>query len=209
MLKALPAVVSALPDLMLGATFLITWVSPYALREKMVAYLMLLMILEFIIVHSSAFMGRVMVGPLQRGRKSVTLLGLGGLYTLFVGGFALAFKAWWPLVTFWGLTLNRLLGVLLGQPPSGEEKTFVQYGWAASVMFYVLFVFATTLLPIPALGITAEVVRAQDLPGSGLWIDQPQRVVAFGFLYFTATGLSELFGQRWLAKGRVGGSGAS
>ena len=78
MLKALPAVVSALPDLMLGATFLITWVSPYALREKMVAYLMLLMILEFIIVHSSAFMGRVMVGPLLRGRKSVTLLGLGG-----------------------------------------------------------------------------------------------------------------------------------
>ncbi len=198
------SLLAALPDLVLGALFLLTWVAPTAIREKMVAYLVLLMLLEFIIVHSSAFMGSVMVSAADRRKKSLAILGLGAFYTLFVGGFAIAFKALWLLWNFWGLTLNRLLGVLIGQAPAGNEKEFVMRGWAVSTMCYLLFAFATTLLPFPALGVTHEIAQRQALPGDGLWIDAPHRAIAFGFLYFTTVGVSELFHHAWLPAGTQG-----
>lgn len=64
--------------------------------------------------------------------------------------------------------------------------------------------FATTLLPIPKFGVSEEVVRGQKLPGGGLWIDEPHRVIAFGFLYFTALAISEVFTNAWVARGERG-----
>lgn len=200
-------VMSAAPDLAMGVTYLVTWIAPEAIRPAMVSWLTGVMVLEFIIIHSSAFMGTVMFGKADRRGKAITLLGLGGFYTLFVGGFSLAFKTWWPLVSFWGLTVNRILGVLIGQVPRGEEREFIQRNWAVSALGYMVFTFATVLLPVPRLGITREVVARQHLPGSGLWVDQPHRVIACGFLYFTVLGLSELVRHRWMA-GTQGVGGA-
>ena len=44
--------------------------------------------------------------------------------------------------------------------------------------------FLTTLAPVPRLGMTAEVQPRFGLDGGGLWIDEPNRVVAFGVVYF-------------------------
>jgi hypothetical protein len=159
---------------------------------------MLVMLLEFIIIHSAAFMGAVLFAPGSRGRRAWRVVGLGAFYSLFAGGFALAFKTAWPLWSFWGLTLNRMLSVLVGQAPEGEEREFLQRGWAACALAYLVFAFATIILPIPRLGITPDVVRTLGLQGEGLWVDQPWRVLAFGFVYFSAVGLSELFDHRWL-----------
>ena len=131
-------VLSALPDFCLPATFLITWVRPLAFGDRMVAYLMLVMLLEFIVVHSAGFMGSAAMG-------------------------------------------------------SGDRRK--------GAVFYLVFVGITTVLPLPKLGITAAVVSAQELPGEGLWIEQPHRVIAFGFLYFSAWGISELYAHRWAAGG--------
>lgn len=191
-------IAAAAPDLALASVFLVAWVTPTTFHTGTVTYLMLLMLLEFIIVHSSAFMGTVMLGDLGRARKSLALIGIGGFYTLFVGGFALAFKTWWPLWSFWGLTVNRLLGVLIGQAPEGERRALLQRNWAVSALCYLGLCFVTVFLPLPRFGITREVVSHESLPGSGLWVDQPHRVIAFGFLYFAAVGLSELFAHRWL-----------
>jgi hypothetical protein len=194
-----PAIGAALPDFAIGALFLRTWAAPAPGQERMISYLMLIMLFEFINVHSSAFMGTVIVSPLERGRKTMTLLGLGAFYTLFVGAFSLAFRQAWPLWSFWGLTANRLLGVLIGQAPKGGEALFMRRTWAATVLFYLVFAGITTVLPIPRLGVTPEVMLHFDRMGTGgLWIDQPWRVLAFGFLYFTAVGISELAGHEWL-----------
>lgn len=154
-------VLSALPDFCIAATFLITWVRPLAFGGRMVAYLMLVMLLEFIVVHSAGFMGSAAMGS----------------------------------------ALNRLTPLLLGQAPDGQEKAMVMRGWAAGAVFYLLCVGVTTLLPLPRFGITAAVVSAQELPGEGLWIEQPHRLIAFGFLYFSAWGISELYAHRWAAGG--------
>jgi len=196
----LAATVAAAPDLLFAGVFLATWIVPTALGAQMVGYLMLTMLLEFVIMHSSGIMGTTAYGPLPGGRKTLAVVGLGLFYSLFVLGFCLAFGTWWPFVAFWTLTGNRLLGALIGQAPEGEEKRFVQQGWAVAALAYLVLAFFTTLVPMPALGITPEVVAGQHLPGSGLWVDQPQRVIAFGFLYFAAVGVSELHGHAWLQR---------
>ncbi|MFI5371994.1 MAG: hypothetical protein ACHQ52_10590, partial [Candidatus Eisenbacteria bacterium] len=190
------AVMAALPDFALAALFLRTWITPDPSRPGFAGYLMLVMLLEFIVVHSAAFMGTVTIAPGSPVAKTARLAGIGVFYTLFVGAFALAFHQWWPLWSFWGLIVNRMLSVLLKQPPAGEERAFVQRQWAAGALFYILAVGLTTMLPLPRLGVTPGAIAAMHLGGRGLWIDQPWRVLAAGTLYFGATAVSELFDHR-------------
>ena len=188
---------NALPDFVFAGVFLVTWVAPLALGDAMVKWLMLVMLMEFIVIHSAAFMGNVALSQEGRARRTFRILGLGAFYTVFAGGFSLAFHTWWPLVSFWGQTFNRLLGVIVGQVPGAEQKAFIQRGWAASAVLYVLGVFATVLVPVPRLGITAVVVAGQHITGSGVWVEQPQKVIAFGVLYFSLMGWSELHAHAW------------
>jgi len=46
----------------------------------------------------------------------------------------------------------------------------------------------------------------EGLPSSGLWVSEPNRVVAAAFLYFTARGVSELVGHRWFKGAATGPS---
>ncbi len=55
-------------------------------------------------------LGNAALADGARPRRAKTVLGLGGVFTLFVAGFALALRAWWSLLMFWGLTLNRRRG---------------------------------------------------------------------------------------------------
>ena len=76
---------SSIPDFALAGVFLLTWVAPTALGDRMIGYLMLLKPLEFLNVHSAAFMGSVILRPLSRGKKTLGVIGVGSFYTLFVG----------------------------------------------------------------------------------------------------------------------------
>ena len=197
----LASVVAAAPNFGLAAVYLLTWIAPFALGRTLVADLMLTMLLEFIVIHSAVFMGNVAFAPRSRAWRTKRIVWLGGFYTVFVVSFALAFRAWWPLLAFWGLTLNRLLGVLVGQAPKGDAKLLMKQGWAASVLFFMLGAMLTTLIPMPALGVTSEVIAAQEFTATGLWVDEPQRVLAFGVIYFSLLGVSELFGHRAFRSG--------
>ena len=197
--SAIARVASAGGDLSLASVFLITWVAPNAPLALPLSAAMLAMLLEFIVVHSTAFMGNVALGQGARGPRARAILGLGAFYTLFVGAFAVAFETWQPLIAFWVLTFNRSLGVLLDPLPTAGQELRVRKSWAAVTMSYLFAVMVTTLLPVPGLGIDGAVVAAAELPSSGLWVSQPQRVVAAGFLHFALCGLSEFFAHRWIS----------
>ena len=62
---------------------------------------------------------------------------------------------------------------------------------------YLLRAFATLVLPVPRLGITPAVIAAQQIHATGLWVEQPQRVLALGVVYFLLTGWSDLRGHDW------------
>ena len=192
--------VAALPDAALAFGFLINWLDPTALGAQMVQYFLLVMLLEFIIMHSAAIMGVALFSETPVLKKLRTVLGLAMLYSIFVAGFALSFKTWWPLGAFWGLSINRLAGSLVGQAPTGKEQDLIKMGWAWSAVLYLGFTFATLLLPVPRLGLTDEAVRLQNLSGDGIWVDEPHRVLAFGFLYFTGQTYFGLTAETWLQK---------
>jgi hypothetical protein len=77
----------------------------------------------------------------------------------------------------------------------------IQTSWAIGVFCYVMLVFVTVILPVPAFGITDDVVSRQGFSGTGLWELEPQRVIVFGFLYFAAVGLAEMFSYTWTFQG--------
>jgi hypothetical protein len=110
------------------------------------------------------------------------------------------------LGAFWLQTGNRLLGVLSRTPVPGGEQAFLKSSWLASVLLYVLGCFLTSFLPMPAFGITRGVIAGLRLPGTGLWISEPYRVIAFGFLYYAGTGWWELVAPGRLARRATGGS---
>ncbi len=189
--------VTAAPDFALAATFLVTWIAPYTFGRFTVKRLLLVMLLEFLVVHSAGMMaGITTFGWKNRMKTAGAMIGLGLFYSLFAGAFSAAFATWWPLAAFWALMANRLLGVILGAPPTGREKAYIMSSWAFGAAAYLLGVFATIIPPLPRLGVTQGVVSSQELSGSGVWIDEPHRVLAFGVVYFTLVGLWELRGRR-------------
>jgi hypothetical protein len=199
---------SALPDFGFAGVFVITWIRPSTFGPFMVKWLLVVMLMEFIIIHSAGFMGVAAFAPGGRTTRGARIIGLGAFYTLFAAAASFVFKSWWPITAFWGQTLNRLLGVILGQGQDLGQKALVISGWGAAFIFYLLGCFATIALPIPHLGITPEVVAAQRIPGGGLWVDHPEKVIAFGVIYFGLTAWSELKTHRWAAKVRSAAASA-
>lgn len=185
---------SALPDFALGIVYLVAWVDPAMFPAATERWLVGIMLLEFIVIHSSAFMGRVAFGDGARGRRAVALVGVGLFYTIFAGGMALALHATWPLVSFWMLTLNRMAFVLLDRASEAEQRITIESGWAASAVAYLAFGGLTIVPFLPRLGWTPGAVAALEMPGGGLWVEQPWRPLAFGAMYYIAIGFAELNG---------------
>jgi hypothetical protein len=194
---------SALPDFFLAVQFLLMWIDPNIIGARFLPLYVGLMVAEFIVIHSSVFLGNVAYGSGDKKAKLIMILGLAGFYSLFFLGICLAIGEWYYMFGFWLLIGNRLLGVALGQAPEGEEKLLLQRGWAANTILYLFGVFLTILLPLPQLGITSEIQSQFSLPGEGEWVDNPHTTIAFGFFYYTMVGWSELLGHRWFANTKV------
>jgi len=180
---------TAIPDFALAAFIVSVWLDPLRRGDGMVGHLLLLLLLEFIIVHASGFMAGIIHGPGTRPRKLGSLFLLGLVESIFVGGFSISFHAWWPLWSFWGLTVNRMLGVLLNPATENVPGRIVGSQWAMSVVFYLGGTCLTLMAPVPRLGVTEAVLPRLGLEGGGIWIEQPWRVLAFGVVYFAAQGL--------------------
>ena len=147
---------------------------------------------EFFIVHSSGFMGAIAFGDRNRRKTIAMTLGLAAFYTLFLAAFSAGFDDWWLLGSFWILMLNRLLGLIVGQPPDEKRQSFVMGSWAVSVAASLFAVGIGAASEPPPLGITAGVIQAQGFTIGGLWTEHPQTALAAGAIYFAIMGAWEL-----------------
>lgn len=186
---AIGKVISAAFDLGLAALFVISWVDPGSPLARPVGWLVLLMLIEFVTVHSSAMLGSTWASEESRNQRLRTVGVMTVLYALLVGSFSAGFGTWAPFFGFWILSANRLLSMLVGGKPGPTAKKEAERSWARAVGLYLLGAFSVTFLPIPRLGLTPEVMSDIDLAGSGLWVDEPWRVLAFGAMYFGLGGL--------------------
>jgi hypothetical protein len=188
--------ISSAPDLVMGLAFLAVWIDPTALGEHSHRYFVTVMLLEFITIHSSAFMGWALFAGKSMIAKVLRTVGLGIFYSLFIMAFSSENGEWWPLWTFWLLILNRMLTVLVGDGGTASRQVVMMASWGWSVLSYLLAVFITVILPVPAFGWSPEFLGTVNETSRGLWVDEPQRLLAAGFLYFTAVSLFEFFSYR-------------
>ena len=153
--------IAAIPDFALAGFFAISWVHPYAFGDHMLSRLELMMLMEFIILHSSAFLACAMAFPKLRILRIAGVIGLGLFYTTFVGVFSLSFHTWWPIASFWVLLSNRMLAIVMGKAPDERDMNFIVVGWAVGVACYLGYAFLTAIAGIPRLGVTLAVQQAQ------------------------------------------------
>lgn len=175
---------AALPDSITAVVFLSLWIAPLWLGADGVRNAMLVMLVEFVLVHASVFLGSAVLGTESTARRLATLLGFTLFYGLFVAAFAFAFKAWWPFAAFAWLLVGKIAIALDRSRSAPERLRRMQSEQGLATITYLGGVFATTLLPLPRLGLGAEVVPQLGLPGGGLWVDRPHTVIAFGVFYF-------------------------
>jgi len=186
MRPTLPRLFAALPDAITSGVFATTWVAPAVTGIASVDRLTQVMLMEFIVVHSTVFYALIAAaGEVARGKRLVWLAGLSSLYLLFVVGFAIADHSTWPLFAFAWLFVSRFAHIWTRPVQSAAETSGMVKLWLASVLAYLFGALLTSLLPLPRLGMTPEIVGALQQPGSsGEWVERPQAVLAFGMLYF-------------------------
>jgi hypothetical protein len=181
----LRGLISALPDAATATLYAICWFAPATLGYDWIKTLMLVMLIEFLVVHSGGFIGQTVLGDASRAIKVKAIVGFGAFYMLFVLAFCAAVGQWWPIAAFGWLLVGKFLMVVLEPKPRAEERQRLTSIWILSVVAYLFAVFATVLLPVPEFGIDATARAGAAIPGSGLWVEQPETVIAAGLVYFS------------------------
>ena len=194
---SLGRIVAAAPDAALGVTMILMWIAPQLLDVERATYAAQLMTLEFAVVHSAVLVGYMGTRSRSRIVNAVWIIALSGLYSMLAIMIGRATDSLWPLWSFWGLTANRLFSLVGPGLPDERKAARLGTRWVVSVALYVAWVFLTTFLPIPALGIDTGMLP--DNPRvRGLWAEQPQRVLAAGAGYFFCQAYLDLKPPGWL-----------
>lgn len=179
---------SAGSDFWIASTFLLVWAKPGVLGQYSVRHFTFVMLIEFLVVHSTGFLGAIAAkdesGKYRLGMFTLLL----ALYSLFAAAFSAMYGGWWPLAAFLALTLSKFPTVVL-QPPDLRGQDALITNWAAMTALYLGGAAFTAIYKIPAWGVTPEVIAAQDFGIGGLWPEEPYRPLAFGAVYFSGLGL--------------------
>src|SRR5262249_18305148 len=106
----LPRLFAAVPDAITAALYLTAWIAPGSLGPEAVRNLMLTMLIESVVMHSSGFYaGIAAAGEIARGKRALILAGLTAFYFVFIIGFSIAFDSTWPLFAFGWLFVSRFM----------------------------------------------------------------------------------------------------
>lgn len=197
-IKALFArILAALPDAVTATVFLGLWVAPQYFGAGAVGNGMLVMLVEFVLLHAAILvpLGVAWVATRYKTDRSLiaAIVGIAAFYLLFLGAFSYAFGAWWPLLAFAWTMLAKFtvaLPIASAKRGAGSRQGAV---WLVSVLAYLGLAFLTLLLPLPELGIAGHDGSVLGIPdgASGAWVSNPHKVIAFGFLYFTILAYSK------------------
>jgi len=189
----LSGIVSAVPFAVLACICLTTWISPLRWGMDTVHYLVAVMLTEFFVMHSSPFMTAFAASDLSKIKRIILVGGIGLVYMIFAAGWSVILQTVVPVVTMILMIASRFTFVLFSGKLGEMEMKHQQMSWAVSLFAYMLLAFATSMpSSFPRLGMTEDIVASLHIPHSGLWISEPHRPVAFGFIYFSVLALFEV-----------------
>jgi hypothetical protein len=207
MLALLQRLLAGLPDALTAGAFLLAWFAPGQLGLEHVRNLLLTLLFEFIVIHSSAFFAVLVAADLSRNKRIIGICLLSALYLVFVLAFALAFHSSWPVLAFGWLFLSRFLQLWTLRQPDEDLAARIFSGWVISIPAYLAGAFGSMLLPLPHLGFAPKLVAAlaPQIPTSmaGQWAAEPWTGTAFGAFYFGVLALSKFAGFSITRKSHV------
>ena len=179
-------IVAALPDAVTTGWFVLIWSSPFVFGLLSVKTAMLTMLVEFFLIHATGFFTAFGSEPsISRFQRVGTLLGLSLFYVIMISAFAWSFHGWWMLLAFGWLLVSKIVWVVQNPKPSDGATNRQILAWAGSVALFLAAVFLTSIADVPRWGITEALSPKYGLnTRGGLWEAEPQRVVAFGVIYF-------------------------
>lgn len=153
-------------------------------------------------LHSTGFMAYAVYRPNAPPEKKIPTAAMFLFpYALLTLIASLAMKSGWPLISFWTLTLNRWAGPLLSASEGEERFREAMVGWIVSFAIYLVVICVGIFVPVPGLGLEGYSVAPGTFPDnastSGREVTLAQ-AMAMGVTYFAVSGLSELFGHRWV-----------
>jgi len=175
-----------LPEFGLALVFLLTWVAPRLLGVAWVKSLLLILLAEMLLLAAAGVLWQ-MEGS---GRAVVTLMWvLFGVYALMGWGLCRLFESWWPMITL-GMLLATRIWTDVGPALAMESDPRMLAVRGVALLGVVT---VTSFLPLPRLGMTPEVTRDIKVPGEGIWVDEPHRLLVTGALYFTLIPIVRLY----------------
>lgn len=191
LLRGALALSGGVPLLIVAATLLMIWIEPRSVAGGAWLELGAMMILlEFLLLHSGAFMA---VGPVvcrKPWQQAAWFLGCTVLYGLFFVGVA----AWigqdyvgWLLAGVW---LSRLLTLLILHD---KRATMLMLQRSAFGMVILLLTMFICLFPWPDLGISGAARYEAFGPATDSMSEHPERFLAWGVAYFLIMGAVELW----------------
>lgn len=175
-------------NLMVAYQFLILWISPSIEDpEKIKAYAML-MVFEFILVHSGVFMA---VMP-----KKISLFVFVPFYAIFAFGLNAAMKDNTLFIIYLLVVLNRMRFAFSDVTPTIKSRIIITSILAA--VSYLILAFAVVLPRdyIPTFGLNEKFLITSgytfNKTGSGIFVDSPHIAICLGVLYYCSLALIEV-----------------
>lgn len=168
-------IAAAVPDVGIAAAFIWVAADPALWDATEGTALWRAALMEFWAIHAGGFlMVPWIAGDWALPRRALYAAGLMAAYSLVLGIASLVMNAWWPIVTFWAVTGNRALDVMLRDAPShglAEEAR----PWAGNVALFGIIAAITWMLA-----------------------DDRQAVFIGAAVYYLANAVSELGGWWWV-----------
>ena len=177
----LPRLFASIPDALTALLYLITWIAPGELGPERVKQLMFAMLIEFLVLHSSAAFLDGSSGGSARARRMWLLCALSALYIAFAALFAWAWDSAWPLFAFVWLFVCRFFHLLTRAPGADERSQAAFYAASLATFFGAMLVL---VLPLPRLGLTPEFAARMQISGAGALATEPRLLITFGATYF-------------------------
>lgn len=181
-----------LMTLLIAFQFYRIWQNPIMGDAPKISTMALLMVFEFIMVHSGVFMS---VMP-----KKISLYVLIPLYGLFALAFNAAAEDHTVLIIYLLVVFNRMRFAFSDVPKVMKERAIFRSVLAALIYFLLIFPLIFGADYVPEWGMTTAAMEAiqypEDSNATGILIEMPHVAIAFGFTYYCILAIIEAFSLR-------------
>jgi hypothetical protein len=186
------------PDLVTAATCWLAWQQPRTLGAEWVKIMVIVVLSEFFVIHSGAFMAAFGNMPKSRLGRIGAHLGLAAFYFLFIWAIAASLDAHWLFAVFGWLFFSKILVSWSAGRGSRMAIREQMIDWPFAVAAYLgSIMLGFVVLEGASGGITERVFLDAGLKDAGLFEDKPWVALSAGTFYFSAVGLWRMRIWRW------------